>query len=391
MKLLCSLSLLGVSLLLAGCESTRYHPAPPLTGDPLIDGPREIQTGPPKDKVLWQYRTSLADMNHGKFAEAKQLLDDALGRIEGVFGKDESARKSRGYFAAEAKKTFIGEPYERVMAYYLRGILYWMDGEPDNARACFRSGEIHDSDTAEKKYASDYVLLDYLDGLASVKLGGDGSDAFKRAEAEARISSPPPYDPTANVLFFVNFGPGPTKYAAGQYAELLMFNQHPTRIRSAQLQLAGKSYQLRPYDDLYFQATTRGGRVMDHILANKAGFKRTTDTVGDAALISGAVLAQRKETQTAALGAAAFGLLSKIASASTTPEADIRSWDNLPLYLSLAAVELSPGQYVATVDFLDEANRLLPGLTKTITINVPPGPGDKVVYVSAKSVTPQTI
>ena len=84
-------------------------------------------------------------------------------------------------------------------------------------------------------------------------------------------------------------------------------------------------------------------------------------------------------------------MLSKIASASTTPEADIRSWDNLPLYLSFAAVELSPGQYVATVDFLDEANRLLPGLTKTITINVPPGPGDKVVYVSDKSVTPQTI
>ena len=110
MKLFCWPSLLGVSLLLAGCETTRYHPAPPLTGDPLIDGPREIQTGPPKDKVLWQYRTSLADMNHGKFAEAKQLLDDALGRIEGVFGKDESARKSRGYFAAEAKKTFIGEP-----------------------------------------------------------------------------------------------------------------------------------------------------------------------------------------------------------------------------------------------------------------------------------------
>src|SRR5260370_34748150 len=110
-------------------------------------------------------------MNHGKFAEAKQLLDDALARIEGVFGKDESARKSRGYFAAEAKKTFIGEPYERVMAYYLRGILYWMDGEPDNARASFPSGEIHVSDTAAKKEASSYVLLCLLAGLASLPLG----------------------------------------------------------------------------------------------------------------------------------------------------------------------------------------------------------------------------
>ena len=87
---------------------------------------------------------------------------------------------------------------------------------------------------ATKEYKKPYTaLVDYLDGLATLKLGGDGSDALKRAEAEARISSPPPYDPKANVLFFVNFGPGPTKYAAGQYAELLMFNQHPTRLRSA--------------------------------------------------------------------------------------------------------------------------------------------------------------
>src|SRR5260221_401623 len=241
MKLLCSLSLLGVSLLLAGCESTRYHPAPPLTGDPLIDGPREIQTGPPKDKVLWQYRTSLADMNHGEFAEAKQLLDDALRRIEGVFGKDESARKSRGYFAAEAKKTFIGEPYERVMAYYLRGILYWMDGEPDNARACFRSAALEDSGTVDKKYSSDYVLLDYLDGLASLKLGGDGSDAFKRAEEEARISHPPTADPKANVLVFVEFGHGPTKYAMGEEAELLMFRAGVSPARPPQVQVDQKT------------------------------------------------------------------------------------------------------------------------------------------------------
>ena len=43
---------------------------------------------------------------------------------------DKSARKARGYFHEESSKGFRGEPYERVMAYYYRGILYWMDGEP---------------------------------------------------------------------------------------------------------------------------------------------------------------------------------------------------------------------------------------------------------------------
>jgi hypothetical protein len=213
---------------------------------------------------------------------------------------------------------------------------------------------------------------------------------LNRAESHAKISTPPPYDTKANLLIFADFGPGPTKFAAGEFSELLMFRAGATAIRKVQVQLAGKTYQLRPYDDLYFQATTRGGRVMDHILANKAGFKRTTDTVGNAALVSGLVLANQRETQAAGLGVAAFGLLSKLTSAATTPEADTRAWDNLPLYLSFASLDAPPGEQTATIDFLDEANRLMPGLTKTVTCTVPASPQIKVIYISDKSTTLQS-
>lgn len=385
---------LSVSVVLCGCETTRYHPPPPLTGDPLVDGRNAMENGPAKDKVLWEYRMGLTAMQRGQYAEAKPLFDDAITRISNLFGKDAEARKARGLFHGEAKKTFVGEPYERAMAYYYRGILYWMDGEPDNARACWRSAALEDSDTADKKFASDYVLFDYLDGLASTKLHGDGSDALKRATANAKLSAPPAYDAKANALFFVDYGPGPTKYAVGEYAQDLMFRAGTTPIRSVQIQVAGQTFQLRPYDDLYFQATTRGGRVMDHILANKAKFKSATDTAGNVGLLGGAGLALfggNRNTQIAGLGLMAAGALSKITSAATTPEADIRSWDNLPLYLTFAAVPLAPGHYTATVDFLDGGNRLLAGLTKTITFTVPAGTGDKVIYVSEKSKTPQNL
>src|SRR5262249_33603495 len=188
-----------------------------LTGNIMIDGPNAIANGPPRDKVLWQYRTAAACMRSTNYAQAKEYLDDALLRLGGIYGKDKDAQKARSYFHEEAKKTFVGEPYERVMAYYYRGILYWMDGEPDNARACFRSGQLEDSSSEGEQYNADYVLLDYLDGLASAKLGGDGSDAFKRAQSETRqFAKPPAYDPEANVLFFVEFGPGPRKYAGGK-------------------------------------------------------------------------------------------------------------------------------------------------------------------------------
>src|SRR5436190_13859639 len=155
---------LVASLGFSGCASAPKSTSSARTGDPMVEGPSALSHGPAKDRVLWQYRMAAAAMHKQDFAQAKTLLDDALVTIGNIFGKDKSAQQARGYFHEESKKTFLGEPYERVMAYYYRGILYWMDGEPDNARACFRSAQFQDSDTENKEYSADYVLLDYLDG-----------------------------------------------------------------------------------------------------------------------------------------------------------------------------------------------------------------------------------
>ncbi|HSH94260.1 MAG TPA: hypothetical protein VK968_08950, partial [Roseimicrobium sp.] len=128
-------------LLLAGCASAPRASSPPLparTGDPVVDKEALMARAPAKDRVLWQYRTALTALRQGNFDEAKRLLDDAILTIGGILGKDATARKSRSIFRGENSKNFIGEPYERVMAYYYRGLLYWRDGEPDNARACYR-------------------------------------------------------------------------------------------------------------------------------------------------------------------------------------------------------------------------------------------------------------
>jgi hypothetical protein len=384
----------GLLVLISGC-ATGPQRVVNLTGNIMVDGPNAISNGPPRDKVLWEYRTAAAAMRSGHPDQAKQLLDDALLSLGGIYGKDKEARKARGYFHEEAKKTFLGEPYERVMAYYYRGILYWMDGEPDNARACFRSGQLEDSSSEGEQYNSDYVLLDYLDGLASTKLGNDGADALKRAQAEDKNSAKPPsYDPQANVLFFLEFGPGPMKYASGEYREELHFRVTPSPVRSAVIKVGDQSVSVGPYDDLGFQATTRGGRVMDHVLANKAVFKSTTDAIGNAGIVGGAITAVASGNRTGqevGLGLVAAGILTKIVSSATTPAADTRTWDNLPHYLSFAALRLPPGQHVATVEFRDQAGQLLSNLTKTITINVPTDKRDKVVFVSDSSLTPQTI
>ncbi len=393
MKKLLLAGLLCVPLWFTGCATVDQGPPILLTGDILVDGPNAIAHGHARDKVLWEYRTAVGAMRAGNYGLAKGYLDDALTAIGGVYGKDATAKEARSYFHGEEKKKFIGEPYERVMAYYYRGILYWMDGEPDNARACFKSAQIEDS-SAEQQYNSDYILLDYLDGLATVKQSGDGSDALNRViKLRSPYPKPPAYDPRANVLFFLEFGQGPTKYATGSYQEELRFRVTPSRVKSAVVRVEDQALALGPYDDLDFQATTRGGRVMDHVLANKAVFKTTTDIVGTAAIASGAILAATDHSDAGlgiGLGLVAAGVVSKIISSATTPAADTRSWDNLPHYLSFAALRLAPGQHTATVEFRDPTGYTLPNLTKTITLNVPADPHDVVVYVSDRSQTPQT-
>lgn len=381
--------LLGGSALafsLGGCATA------PLASDrELITNDPKLAGLPAKDKVLWQYRLALDALRAGQDAEAKSRLDDAILTMGGLIVDDAAAARARSLWSGEDRKIFIGEPYERVMAYYYRGLLYWRDGEPDNARACFRSAQFIDADAESQAYKSDYVLLDYLDGLASAKLSADGSDAYARAVHTAKHKLPS-YDAKANVLVFAEWGRGPLKYGGGEHGEQLRFDTADTPVLSATLTVDGRTIALPAYDDLNFQATTRGGRVMDYILGRKAVFKDTTNAVGDAALIGAAIAADRarkpdgeysRGSENTAFALAAIGLISKVASAAANASADVRTWDNLPQKLAFTALTLAPGSHPAVVKFYDATGRQLTTHTRRFTIDVSAERnGDTVVYVS---------
>jgi hypothetical protein len=339
---------------------------------------------PDRDAVLQQYRSAADHLRRAEFNSARPPLDDALLTLGGITAGDRSARQARGYFRSESTKSFRGEPYERVMAYFYRGILYWMQGEPDNARACFRNAQIQDSDAEQGEYQADYALLDYLDGYITTRLGGGGEDSLRRARAAARLGSLPDYDVTANVLVFFEMGRGPSKYASGEYGEQLRFRPGTSRSSSLRLQIAGQSVNVPPADDLTFQATTRGGRVMDHVLANKAVFKGSTDTFGNAAIVSGAILAgtsgRRSSADEIGAGLLVAGLLSKVISAATTPSADTRTWDNLPNLIGFTSLRVPPGEHRLVADFLDPAGHVV--LSRDVTLSIVPGTRETVLFFS---------
>ena len=151
---------------------------------------------------------------------------------------------------------------------------------------------------------------------------------------------------------------------------------------------------MAPTDDVGFQAATRGGRVMDHVLGNKVVFKNATDIAGDAAILGGAGTLLAGGGRNATMnevggGLLAAGIVSKIISSATIPAADTRAWNDLPHYLSFACLALAPGPHVATIEFLDPAGYVLPQLTKSVTFEVPAEGKDKVIFISDQSSTPQ--
>lgn len=384
-----SLTVVTAALLLAGCVT---EPPRARTATLANGGVPQI---PERDRVLFDYRAGVTALRTGKDDEAKAKLDDAIARIGGIITNDAAARRARSLFSAESTKTFIGEPYERVMAYYYRGILYWRDGQPDNARACFRSGQVIDSDPEHEHYDADYVLLDYLDGLASAKLAADGSDALARAQKVAGNNPLPPYDVENNVLVFAEYGYGPRKVRAGDYGEQLRFvtNDSPTRSARLVLDDGRRIVPLPAYDDLGYQAATRGGRVMDHILGNKAVFKANTNAAGDVAL-AGSVIAMQEgrrrdyegrnsdAADATAIGLGLLGIIGKIASSATQTEADTRQWDNLPQRLSFASLKLPPGEHRGRIEFLDRDGAVLEQRTRDVAFTVGAEQRDTVVFLS---------
>lgn len=312
---------------------------------------------PAADQALTDCRRATEALRGGDFDTAKEALDRALLSMNACLAGTKDAKKARNAFHKESVKAFIGEPYERAMANFYRGIIYWKDGEVDNARACFRTAQLHDTSN-EEATRCDFVILDYLDGLANALTGADPQEALNRAKANSSIELPA-YNAKANVLVFLETGTGPTKFAEGDHKEHLAYRPGSSPVESLTVALAGTSVATKSWDDLTHQAMTRGDRVMDQILTKKSNIKTGTDTVGNASVVAGAATAVAGGDGRVAAGLAAFGLASKVVAASVKPEADTRCWDTLPQNLAFAALQAAPGEHKLSVKFLDKSQNII--------------------------------
>ena len=295
--------------------------------------------------ALHHLHIGLAALAEGDKQLAAQAFDAALLIIEAIYGGDAAAQKARANYNAESDKVFRGEPYERAMAYYYRGILYLMEDDYENARASFRSAFLQDSLAGSEIYQQDFAMLAFLEGWASQCNGDTGlaKEAFAVAQKyNANLNLPAQ---SADVLILAERGGAPVKYTEGEHNELLKIKASGDNSEGAfyAQESSGEHKKLPNTESVSYQATTRGGREFDAILKGQVRFKQGAETtaeiastVGTIAKVAGDTMLQSglldEATDAIGLGLAAdlFSLFKQSQADKTDPTADTRQWDNLP-------------------------------------------------------------
>ncbi|MDB5452965.1 MAG: hypothetical protein JWO33_1543 [Caulobacteraceae bacterium] len=111
---------------------------------------------------------------------------------------------------------------------------------------------------------------------------------------------------------------------------------------------------LYPMEDIYYQASTRGGRAIDKILQGKAQFKATTGSIGSVVADTSVAISEQYGASNATLIAGGVAGVFLIVSSSAKPAADTRYWSSLPDTVHVMTLASGGKPLVATARFLKD-------------------------------------
>ena len=323
-------------------------------------------------RALYLNELGVLALEQRDLAAALRLFTEA-GQIMGAFGGSRSDALG-AIVGSEASKQWRGDPYERAMNAYYLGIVNYLLGVHDNALAGFKNAIFNDSGQGDESYDCDFAPAFFLEGLCYRQLGDP--DMAERSFAAARKLAPAgtalAAETRGNVVVVVDVGRGPQKVNVGSHGEQTRFVADASTPGVIEV-LAGGAVvgTTSRAGDLYFQATTRGGRAFDSILDTKSAVKTGTQVAGMGALLIADDLPRKH--QGGALLAGAALLLTSLA---VDAKADTRCWNSLPNEVQLLRLELPPGTH--EVEIRPSAGWRVAGpVTQTVTV---PLQGDALVY-----------
>jgi hypothetical protein len=377
----------AVWLTLSGCATTGHDNKPVEPGriEQLLEPNAEVpaalrpyvlrdQAQGRRDRVLNEAMAGLTALELAQPDTAQHLLSDAQSLIETIYAHDPAANRARSNFVPEADKDFKGDPYERAMVGYYLALADFSDPDLDNARADLRFAEIQDTMSASETFQSDMVIMPFIRGWLYNCSGraAQAKDEFKAVNnAKPGIKVPATTD---NVLLIAEVGQAPGKIATGRHQEELRYARRDDgSIRGVTFTQGSQLLVGQQLEDVYWQASTRGGRAVDKILAGKASFRDTAEGIATGAAVFAHIsadlannAARRRDSDDVnqyaglALLGALVSIGSDIVAASTHPEADTRAWSSLPdrIYVATTQADVNAEQLPWSLGFHDAQGEL---------------------------------
>lgn len=352
--------------------------------------------GGERNSVLNLNRAGLAAMELGEWTIAEKAFDLSLTRIEAVYSKSTAAEQAKSSFKKEARKDYKGEPYERAMAYYYRGLLYLRANDYDNARASFAGALYQDSINLDGDRGQDFASMNYLAGWAS-KCANDQTIAAEQFEQAAKTKPELKVPaPDANTIVIAELGNGPVKTKGGTNGELLefvsnsSFKENAVEFGGLSGDAAGK-VSLIEAANLSYQASERDGRKMDGVLKGKADTKNALNAASQSMMAN--ALSQSSNpygNQAGAMAGMLGGLALGLFGSAVRADADVRHWDSLPERIMLGADKFALGEKNPEVTFRAGAEIVD---VRPATFMVATGPTCSMVWTRSRSsldVAPET-
>ena len=173
-------------------------------------------------------------------------------------------------------------------------------------------------------------------------------------------------DPNDNTLICIETGRGPLKYQTGTYGEKAVFTIKPYPAVGFSIVIDNftqiKAGSFLRHNDLFYQASTRGGRVMDGMLKGKAEFKKTTADISS-------VLSTASQIYDPYGVFAILSFATGAVSNATNPYADARHWSLLPAELQIISLRLNPGTHQLQINAYDATGKVIESSKINVEIN----------------------
>ena len=324
-----------------------------------------------------QYQMELLSvlLLEGKHDEAHQLMMKLHQDIEALFDV-KLEEKAQSLWHGEVNKVYKGDAYERSTFYALLALSFIRQENYADALRSVKNGLLAEADANNQKSIDDYGLLHYLGYVACSRMNDTAAaDEFLRAMYNGL--EPRGFeleDPNGNrnidhcfeqlkksdhnVFLVIWTGAPPEVVCTGQYKEKRSIVRGRNAFDMMTIAVSSSPPVTIPNNlgDLNYQATTRGGRLMDDVLADQAAAKTAMNVGGNVFMIAGSalVIAGARSMGAPPVGVSLLGAGvgcwvvgggCYVVGSLMNPAADPRFWRNIPCQFYIVPLRLEPGQH----------------------------------------------